>query len=77
MCERSVSAQRQYAWRSFFFAVSAFEGEPRACGEILDVRRMRRDQLHGELTAPYHRSFLDWLSRGGLHLHCRWTAEQA
>ncbi len=67
-----VAGTRRYAWRSFFFAVPGHAGEPRAGGEVLDVRWVPRDELQALLTAPYHDSFRAWLAGGGTHFQSRW-----
>jgi len=69
--ERIVAGERQYAWRSFFFAVQA-EGEPRAGHEVLDVRWMTRAEVERECHAPYHDSFRQWLREGGRHFVSDW-----
>jgi 8-oxo-dGTP diphosphatase len=70
--ERVIGGARQYVWRSFFFDVTAFVNEPRACDEVLEVRWMTRAEMERELTAPYHASFLQWLARGGAQFDCAW-----
>ena len=64
---------RQYAWRSFFYAVRALAGEPRAHGEISAVRVVRRADLPALLTAPYHDSFRQWLQVGGTWFRSEWA----
>jgi ADP-ribose pyrophosphatase YjhB (NUDIX family) len=59
--ERVVAGRRVQAWRSFFFTVDAFRGEPRAAGEVLAMCWLGRHELAGALTAPYHDSFLRWV----------------
>jgi ADP-ribose pyrophosphatase YjhB (NUDIX family) len=69
--ERIRAGRRSHAWRSFFFAVEA-EGEPRPGGEVLAARWFARAELPPALTAPYHRSFLEWLSSGGSFFTADW-----
>ena len=64
--------RRVHAWRSFFFAVDAFEGEPRAGAEILAVRWFPYADLDGVLTAPYHACFRNWLATGGSYFRTTW-----
>ena len=71
--ERTVGGARQYAWRSFFFAVTEFTGTPIASGEVLGARRLRRDELPVFLTAPYHDSFLEWVDGGGTRFTSAWS----
>lgn len=59
--QRRSGLDRQYAWRSFFFAVDVEPGEPAPGHEVLAVRWMDRRELLAECTAPYHDSFLQWL----------------
>lgn len=63
---------RRSTWRSFFFAVARWDGEPRPGAEILDVAWMDEAQLRRELHAPYHDSFLQWLADGGRHFRSDW-----
>lgn len=70
--ERCAAAQRQHAWRSFFFAAEVGPGEPEPGHEVLAVRWMERDELRAELTAPYHDSFLRWLAGGGQFFGSAW-----
>ena len=62
--QRVVAGVRQYAWRSFFFAVEA-NGEPRPGHEVRDVRWMTPAEVAAECQAPYHDSFKAWLAAGG------------
>lgn len=71
--EKLADGRRQYAWRSFFFAVEAATGAERAMGEVTDLRWFRRDELAAVLVAPYHDSFRDWLQRGGTFFSSRWS----
>jgi len=64
---------RLYAWRSFFFAAEVAGGEPVAGCEVVAVRWMDRAQLHAELRAPYHGSFLQWLEHGGTSFSSEWV----
>ncbi len=64
---------RDHAWRSFFFAVDVFHGQPRAGHEVLDVRWFERGELDEVLTAPYHDSFRRWLQRGGSWFGSVWA----
>ena len=70
--EKKVKGRRSYAWRSFFFEVVQFHGEPRACNEVLDVCWMSPGELDRSLHAPYHDSFRTWLARGGRHFLSIW-----
>jgi len=78
--ERLHAEQRLYAWRSFFFAVDDYSGEPRASGEVEEVRWLASEELEGLLDAPYHGSFLEWLraelvrspTREPVHYRCAW-----
>ncbi len=70
--EKVVGGQRGYAWRSFFYAVPAWRGEPVARSEILAVRWIARADMPGLLRAPYHDSFLRWLREGGSAFRSAW-----
>lgn len=70
--EKVEAGVRKYAWRSFFFAVDAWQGEPRAGGEVGAVRAVPRAQLTELLVAPYHDSFRRWLDAGGSLLTSSW-----
>jgi len=70
--ERCVGGDRCYAWRSFFFAVRRWSGEPAARGEVLAVRWIPREEMAEQLKAPYHDSFLSWLEKGGTAFHSQW-----
>jgi ADP-ribose pyrophosphatase YjhB (NUDIX family) len=70
--EKVTGGQRDYAWRSFFYAVPAWHGEPVPRGEILGVRWVRREAMAGLLAAPYHDSFLRWLREGGAAFDSAW-----
>jgi 8-oxo-dGTP pyrophosphatase MutT (NUDIX family) len=70
--ERKVKGRRVHAWRSFFFEVGEFAGEPRALAEVLDVCWMNPGELDRSLRAPYHDSFRTWLTRGGRHFLSIW-----
>ena len=70
--ERLVGGARRYAWRSFFFSVSAWRGEPVAGSEIQAVRWFALDELDKVLQAPYHDSFRAWLHSGGASFRSRW-----
>jgi ADP-ribose pyrophosphatase YjhB (NUDIX family) len=70
--EKRRHGHREYAWRSFFFAVESWSGEPTAGAEILDVRWFTRASLADVLRAPYHDSFLLWLREGGLAFRSVW-----
>jgi 8-oxo-dGTP diphosphatase len=69
--ERLAGRRRTCAWRSFFFHAQA-DGEPRPAAEVRAVRWFLRAELPLLLTAPYHRSFLDWLRDGGRFYEARW-----
>ncbi len=70
--ERRTGGTRRHAWRSFFFAVEHWKGEPTASAEVEDLRWLSPDELRGALHAPYHDSFLTWLSRGGTSFRSVW-----
>ena len=70
--EKKVKGRRMYAWRSFFFGVAKFHGEPSARTEVLDVCWMNPGELDRSLRAPYHDSFRTWLARGGRHFLSVW-----
>ncbi|MEZ5962847.1 MAG: NUDIX domain-containing protein [Planctomycetota bacterium] len=70
--EKVEAGARRYAWRSFFFAVRSWHGEPRAQGEIFSVRSVPRDEVPALLVAPYHDSFRQWLERGGRCFSSQW-----
>ncbi|MCB9871369.1 MAG: NUDIX hydrolase [Planctomycetes bacterium] len=69
---RSHGGQLEFVWRSFFFRVHEWRGEPRAAAEVLDCRWIRRAELPGVLTAPYHDSFRSWLGTGGSFFSSTW-----
>ena len=69
---RGRAGARLHAWRSFFFAAEVGPGEPRPGHEVTAVRWMDRAQLHAELRAPYHGSFLQWLEHGGTWFRGEW-----
>lgn len=69
---KSQGGRRCYAWRSFFFAVGEFEGEPVASGEVEGMRWVRRGEIEGVLDAPYHDSFQRWLEAGGHYFRSSW-----
>lgn len=71
--ERRETGRRLYTWRSFFFRVAAFSGEPRAGAEVLAVRWIPRSELVSLLTAPYHDSFLHWVEHGGMTHSSVWN----
>lgn len=70
--EKVTAGQRGYAWRSFFYAVPAWQGEPVAGSEILAVRWVRRAEMPALLQAPYHDSFLAWVREGGSAFSSSW-----
>lgn len=70
--EKRRHGRREYAWRSFFFAVDAWRGEPAARAEVLDVRWFLEAELEEALRAPYHDSFLTWLRSGGSAFRSIW-----
>lgn len=70
--ERVNAGARRYVWRSFFFAVDAFDGTPRADNEIEALEWFGRDRLPAVLTAPYHDSFAIWLASGGTSFSSTW-----
>lgn len=70
--EKRRCGVREYAWRSFFFEVASWSGQPSASAEILDVRWFSRASLEDVLRAPYHDSFLEWLRAGGLAFRSIW-----
>lgn len=71
--ERVEGGRRRHAWRSFFFAVQAWEGEPQPRNEIRELRWFREQELRANLTAPYHDSFVVWLERGGSAHRSEWV----
>ena len=71
--ERCLDGDRHYAWRSFFFRVVSWSGQPSAQGEVRGMRWMPRDEMVRELRAPYHDSFLTWLREGGTAFRSRWS----
>lgn len=70
---KTAAGRRQYAWRSFFFAPAGWRGDPRAGGEVTDLRWMPEAELPALLDAPYHGSFLQWLQRGGSYFQTSWS----
>jgi 8-oxo-dGTP diphosphatase len=70
--ERTRRGAREYAWRSFFFAIDALPGEPQPGHEVVAVRWLARAELTRELTAPYHDSFLAWIGAGGAWFRGAW-----
>lgn len=70
--ERVQGGERQYAWRSFFFAVEA-DGEPEPAHEVHDVRWMTAAEVEADCHAPYHDSFREWLRSGGALFVSRWV----
>lgn len=70
--QRFRGMQRRYTWRSFFFVVDAWEGEPAASNEIAEIAWLPRAELRAWLRAPYHDSFLEWLERPAPLLLSRW-----
>ncbi|MBK8098015.1 MAG: NUDIX domain-containing protein [Planctomycetes bacterium] len=71
--ERVIGGVRRYAWRSFFFAVPTWLGEPVATGEVCGLRWVPIAGLSAVLDAPYHDSFRQWLLGGGVWFHGRWA----
>lgn len=72
--ERTVGATRRHAWRSFFFEVTEFDGEPIATDEVCGLRWVPDEELPDVCDAPYHDSFRRWLREGGLHFTSRWDS---
>lgn len=70
--ERVVAGRRLYAWRTFFFSVAEYEGEPAASSEIGGIRWMTKAEQLEELTAPYHDSYRSWLQHGGTLFRSQW-----
>lgn len=70
--ERRRGGRRVHAWRSFFFAVAAFDGELGSGVEALPWRWMSRAELTAENEVPYHDSFRSWLIGGGTLFHSVW-----
>ena len=70
--QRTTGGQVDYAWRSFFFEVADFRGEPVAGSEVLAVRWVPRPQIPDLLEAPYHDSFQTWLTEGGSFFVSGW-----
>lgn len=71
--EKVDGGTRRYAWRSFFFEVRGFEGEPEPCGEIRRLRWFVPDELDDVLHAPYHDSFRTWIAEGGTAFRSVWS----
>ena len=71
--QRRRAGARAHAWRSFFFAVSVHDGEPRADHEVHAVRWMTMVEMQNELSAPYHDSFRQWLASGGTWFRSEWV----
>lgn len=69
---RTIAGRRAFAWRSFFFSVPEWIGEPAAGSEVLAIRFVPRDQISEVLTAPYHDSFHEWLRVGGTFFSSAW-----
>ena len=69
---RRVRPGGSHMWRSFFFSVPEWQGEPQAGAEILDTAWVARTDLPGLLTAPYHDSFRSWLADGGRFFASEW-----
>ncbi len=70
---RSDHGQRLYLWRSFFFRVTCFQGEPQASAEVLDSEWVPICDLPQRLDAPYHDSFRHWLKDGGNRFESIWA----
>ena len=70
---RTIAGRRAFVWRSFFFEVPAWVGEPAAGGEVMDCRFVPRGELSEILTAPYHDSFREWLRVGGWFFSSAWS----
>jgi 8-oxo-dGTP diphosphatase len=70
---RSRAGRAEYAWRSFFFAVAGWQGEPAARSEVLAVAWIPRAEMRARLRAPYHDSFLTWLETGGRFFTSSWA----
>jgi len=71
--ERCLGGDRDHAWRSFFFRVTRWSGEPTPQSEVVGMRWMPREEMAAELRAPYHDSFLAWLDQGGNAFRSRWA----
>ncbi len=71
--ERVRSGKRLHAWRSFFFEVREWVGEPVASREIVDAQWFDDAELPEILDAPYHDTFRRWLSEGGMHFQSAWV----
>lgn len=70
--ERVAGGTRRYVWRSFFFSVGEWTGEPRPRDDVRELRWMGEAELRRVLTAPYHDSFLRWLAQGGAFFRSTW-----
>ena len=70
---RSIAGQAGYVWRSFFFGVEHWTGEPRVGAEVLDLRWLPRAEMAQNLSAPYHDSFLAWIDGGGTFFSSSWA----
>ena len=62
-----------YVWRSFFFRVESWRGDPAPGAEILAIRWARTEEMPDLLQAPYHDSFLTWLGDGGTYFSSSWA----
>lgn len=73
---RIRAGQRVHAWRSFFFRVHEWEGEPAAGREVLEVDWFSREQILASVDdVPYHGTFYEWLRKGepiGFCGHAAW-----
>lgn len=70
---RYVQGARRYAWRSFFFAVTA-RGEAAPSSEVEGLLWMPVGRLREVLTAPYHAAYLRYLEDGGILQHDDWRS---
>ncbi|GAB4139165.1 MAG: hypothetical protein Fur0037_05250 [Planctomycetota bacterium] len=70
--ERLARGRRVHAWRSFFFEVGEWEGEPRAGAEIEEALWFDLAELPRILWAPYHDSFRSWLVERREFFGSRW-----
>lgn len=75
--ERVRAGRRLHAWRSFFFELAGFVGEPTAQGEILELDWFDPAGLERVLHAPYHDSFARWLAEGATMYRSAWRDDRS
>ncbi len=68
---REIQGLRAYCWRSFFYRVHcASEAFPGA--EVEALLWCSQEQLHDLLRAPYHESFLEYLTEPNCYFRGQW-----